>query len=30
MGYKEAYSPFEVLENRATLNETPIWKNNEL
>lgn len=30
MGYKEAYTPFETLENRATLNETPIWKNHEL
>ena len=30
MGYKEAYNPFEILDNRATLNETPIWKKNEL
>lgn len=29
MGYKEAYTPFEVLENRASLSEIPIWKNLE-
>jgi len=25
MGYKEAYTPFEVLENRASLDEPTIW-----
>lgn len=25
MGYKEAYTPFEVLENRASLDEKTIW-----
>ncbi|MBL3519043.1 arginyltransferase [Arcobacter lanthieri] len=26
MGYKQAYQPFEVLKNRAGLNEEPIWE----
>jgi hypothetical protein len=26
MGYKEAYSPFEILENRANPIEEPIWR----
>ncbi|OCL81974.1 arginyltransferase [Arcobacter porcinus] len=26
MGYKESYSPFEILENRPSLEEEPIWK----
>jgi len=26
MGYKERYKPFEVLQNRPTLNEETIWK----
>lgn len=30
MGYKEAYSPFEILKNRPALNETSIWENNKL
>ena len=30
MGYKEAYSPFEVLINRASFAEEPIWRKNEL
>jgi arginine-tRNA-protein transferase len=30
MGYKEAYSPFEILENRANLQEEPIWSKYEL
>ena len=30
MGYKESYKPYQVLENRASLDETPIWKNYEL
>ena len=30
MGYKKAYEPFEVLENRAYLDERPIWRKNEL
>jgi arginine-tRNA-protein transferase len=30
MGYKEAYKPFEVLENRATLDEKTIWSEYEL
>lgn len=30
MGYKEAYGPFEVLKNRPTLDEEPIWEKYEL
>lgn len=30
MGYKEAYKPFEILENRATLDESTIWREYEL
>ena len=30
MGYKEAYKPFEILENRATLDENTIWSEYEL
>ena len=30
MGYKEAYKPFEILENRATLDEATIWREYEL
>jgi len=30
MGYKENYMPFEILKNRATLSEIPIWEKNEL
>ncbi len=26
MGYKEAYSPFEILKNRASLEEETIWE----
>jgi arginine-tRNA-protein transferase len=26
MGYKKEYMPFEVLKNRANLNEEPIWE----
>ena len=29
MGYKEAYKPFEILENRATITQLPIWRKNE-
>jgi len=29
MGYKENYQPFEVLENRPTLDEEPIWRKYE-
>ena len=29
MGYKETYSPFEILDNRASLSEMPLWKKNE-
>ena len=30
MGYKEAYQPYEVLVNRASLEETPLWTKYEL
>lgn len=30
MGYKEAYTPFEILENRPTLQEEAIWEKYEL
>ncbi len=30
MGYKESYNPFEVLKNRASLEEEPIWESYEL
>jgi len=30
MGYKEAYTPFEVLKNRANLEEEAIWEKYEL
>ena len=30
MGYKEAYKPFEILKNRATLEEDTIWEKHEL
>jgi arginine-tRNA-protein transferase len=30
MGYKESYNPFEVLKNRATLDEEVLWENYEL
>lgn len=30
MGYKEAYGPFEVLDNRASFDEMPFWKKYEL
>lgn len=30
MGYKKAYEPFEVLENRACFDERPTWRKNEL
>jgi arginine-tRNA-protein transferase len=30
MGYKESYSPYEVLSNRASLDERAIWEKHEL
>ena len=29
MGYKEAYSPFEILKNRPNLSESSIWEKKE-
>ena len=26
MGYKEEYKPFEILKNRANMDEEPIWE----
>jgi arginyl-tRNA--protein-N-Asp/Glu arginylyltransferase len=30
MGYKEQYMPFEILTNRANLNDEPIWRQYEI
>jgi arginine-tRNA-protein transferase len=30
MGYKESYNPFEVLKNRASLDQDTIWEKYEL